>query len=176
MVMARDGGGYSYSDAERVIINNKEAIKNASKKHNVDPNIVAGCIYTEQVNNYNFVDKMTDVPLYFIDTSIGIGQVKVSTARKLINAGLVDAVSKRNTNFDIARKLQSDDSFNIECVAAYLSTHQDQWCDVYDISGDPAILGTLYNVGARSPHKNPKPSPFGQKVKECYWHMELLLQ
>lgn len=89
---------------------------------------------------------------------------------------LVKAPSKKYTNFEIAQKLNSDDKFNIECVAAYLSVHQEQWRNTYDISGEPAILGTLYNLGARTPRVNPQPNPFGKKVKTCYWHMELLLK
>ena len=176
LFLSADKGGSSYSDADRVIIANKEVIKEAAGKFGVDPNIVAGCIYTEQNSNYNIIDVLTDLPLFFMDTSLGIGQVKVSTAVLLAELGYVDVVGNgASQNLEIAYRLHTDSEYNIYCVAAYLSLHQSQWAETYDISNNPAILGSLYNLGEKTPHTNPVPNPFGEDVASCYWYMELLL-
>ena len=55
----------------------------------IDSKLIAAVIYTEQANNMNFLDVLTDGigGFYGIDTSIGIGQVKVSTAKLLEDKG-----------------------------------------------------------------------------------------
>ena len=67
---------------------------------------------------------------------------------------------------------------NVMYVAAYLKYWEDRWESKYTrISYDPAILGTLYNLGtrAKSPNANPKPNKFGKYVKDNYLHMGKLL-
>lgn len=79
----------SRKDASAIIVNNATAIKNAGAYYGVNPAIIAACIFTEQVTNVNVLDSLTDVPAYFADTSIGIGQVKVSTAKMLEDNGYI---------------------------------------------------------------------------------------
>ncbi len=171
-----DRGGGSYSSADLAIVENRSTILSVSAHYGVDPVIVAGCIYVEQSNNYDLMDCLTDVPLCFLDTSVGVGQAKLSTVRLLNKKGYID--SRQNVgalnDYQLATKLQ-DDVFNITCVAAYVAYLQDLWCDVFDISQNPAIIGTMYNVGERTPNTSPKANAFGKRVETCGWYMELLL-
>ncbi len=67
---------------------------------------------------------------------------------------------------------------NIMYVAAYLRYWQDVSEDVYpQINNDPAILGTLYNLGVRAnaPNKSPRSTPFGDYVEENYTYLGQLL-
>mgnify|MGYP002233702191 CR=1 FL=1 len=80
----------SEKGAKDKIRDNKENINKAAEEFGVDPKLIAAVIYTEQANNMNFRDVLTDGigGFYGIDTSIGIGQVKVSTAKLLEDKGV----------------------------------------------------------------------------------------
>ena len=187
-----------------VISRNADAIKAAGKKYGVNPSIIASCIYTEQVLNVNFRDTLTDEIAYFMDTSIGIGQVKVSTARLMEDKGYIKGVEymgrkeiwhgngsvlvnywnvpgygivEGSREKAIAKRLTVDEQC-IEYVAAYLKYWQDEWKDEYPIiDGKSDVLGTLFNLGdrANAPNPNPKTIPFGDKVKDNYHYMQYLL-
>ena len=169
-------GGNVYNSADRTIIDNKDEILSAAEKYGVDPYVLAGCIYVEQYYNYDFFDVLTDVPLFFMDTSVGIAQVKISTVCTLEENGYVEKVGHGfMKNWQVAYSLQNDSAYNINCAAAYLSYLQMRWDGAYDVSTDPAIWGTLYNMGERTPHSNPQSNWFGNKVNGYYWYMQLLL-
>jgi len=64
---------------------NMSYIRNAAKIYKVNKFIVAACIYTELVLNVNVLDTLDGFLGFYnlADTSIGLGQVKVSTAKML---------------------------------------------------------------------------------------------
>jgi len=186
--------------ADEIIKQNAEAIKHGGEYYGVNPAIIASCIYTEQTENVDWFDELTDIPLFWADTSIGIGQVKTSTAILLEDSGYIASTtfSRSETYGDtlvfywnvpgvgevvadsrkeaVAYRLLSD----TECiyyVAAYLKYWQDRWKEVYpEIDGRTAILATLFNQGERKPpNSNPKPNEFGIVAKENYYHMKELL-
>lgn len=189
--------------ASEIITRNATAIKNAGAYYGVNPAIIAACIYTEQITNGNILDTLTDVPAYFADTSIGIGQVKVSTARLLEDEGYIQKTIfshtydewhgnnfvKRevwyapaygyvvgNRNKAIAYRLTVE-SENVNYVAAYLAYWQDRWKEKCPgIDGSTAALATLFNQGERRPpHPNPVPNQFGVDAKKEYYYMRQLL-
>ena len=192
-----------WRDASKSIVRNANAIKNAGAYYGVNPAIIAACIYTEQISNVNIMDSLTDVPAYFADTSIGIGQVKVSTARTMEDNGYIqktvlaytydewhgnNCVEKEvwyapaygyvegSRDKAIAYRLTVE-SENVNYVAAYLRYFQDRWKDVYpEIDGKTDVLATLFNQGEiRPPHANPVPRPFGVQAKKEYYYMRQLL-
>ena len=170
-------GGSVYNQADAIIVRNKKTIKSAAKQYNVDANVLASCIYVEQYYNYDWIDDVTDVSLFFLDTSVGVAQVKVSTATLLIQNSYLQSPENGQTKpLQIAKKLRYDNAYNIQCAAAYLSYLEAYWDKEYDVSTDPAIWGTLYNMGPRTPHGKPQPNWFGKKVGGYYRHMELLLK
>lgn len=189
--------------ASEIIMRNATAIKNAGEYYGVNPAIIAACIYTEQITNVNIIDYMTDIPAYFADTSIGIGQVKVSTAKMLEDAGYIEKTTFSHSYQDwhaqgyitkdvwyapaygyvegsrekaIAYRL-TNESENVNYVAAYLRYFQDRWKAYYpEIDGRTAILATLFNQGEKNPpHSNPKPGAFGEQAKKEYYYMRELL-
>ena len=170
-------GGDFYTSVERGIKKNKDAILAAAAQYNVDPYVLAGCIYVEQQYNYNWVDDLTDVGLFFLDTSVGISQIRISNVLLLEELHYIEPSEFGfMKELCIAIKLQEDDVYSINCAAAYLAYLRDQWSPYYDVSLSPAIWGTLYNNGVGNPHSNPKPSIFGQRVANAIWHMEILLK
>ena len=146
-------GYISVEAASRLIQINAEAIKMAGEEFGVDPVVIAGCIYAEQILNVDWKDTLTDLPLSFLDTSIGIGQVKVSTAIKLQKLGYIQRKPKIryiSVGIPVYSTISSeltDNNTNIRYVAAYLRAWQDVWRVKRDISKMPGILGTLYNLG-----------------------------
>jgi hypothetical protein len=163
---------------------NIQNIMDAAAEFNVDPVIIAGCIYAEQRLNVNIIDTLTDVLLYFLDTSVGLGQVKVSTAKMLEDGGLIEkteSFSSIEFGMNIPRENMiayrlTDDKQNIRYAAAFLKLFQDQWKEVFPEIGSRAdILGTLYNLGYRQPNATPEASPFGDYVLEHYDHVKLIL-
>ena len=159
-----DKNGFtSEVEAEKIIKDNADTIIKAGEKFNVNPAIIAGCIYAEQTINVDVKDKYIDplVYSYGIDVSLGIGQVRISTAKKVESKGympriIVDDFGISNGEESIivnqennmrARALMNDKT-NIMYVAAYLRYIQDIWKNKYpQISGKSDILGTLYNIG-----------------------------
>uniref|UniRef100_UPI003A94FBDB hypothetical protein n=1 Tax=Ruminococcus sp. TaxID=41978 RepID=UPI003A94FBDB len=59
--------------------------------------ILAGVIYTEQVLNVNLIDVYTDcfAASSLVDTSVGIAQVKMSTAELVEDAGLMGHIDAK---------------------------------------------------------------------------------
>ena len=193
----------SWQDASEIIKNNADYINAAGAYYNVNPAIIAACIYTEQIKNVNWVDSLTDVPGFWMDTSVGIGQVKISTAKMLEDNGYIAKTEfKRlevignmtysvwstpgthtgevyaNSREEAISYRLSSDGENVNYVAAYLAYWQDVWRPAYpQIDGHSDILGTLYNLGDRAnpPNTNPKPNPFGENVKKEYHYMQKLL-
>ncbi|PJC40750.1 MAG: hypothetical protein CO042_02055, partial [Parcubacteria group bacterium CG_4_9_14_0_2_um_filter_41_8] len=166
--------------ARRIIKENVGIIKTAAKEFEVDPVMVAGVIHQEQSTNFNFRDKLTDYigGLAGIDTSIGIGQVKVSTAEELeqkfnkLNPIIND---KKVINTRAMRvEFLKDPLMNVRYVATKIKFDQDRWRDAgFDISSKPEILATLYNIDSvkepeKKPHINPDSNDFGKGVALNY--------
>ena len=199
-------GNVSEEEAQNIIKENSEYIIKYAEIYDVDPQIVAGCIYVEQITNVDWKDSFDSAIAIVtgLDTSIGIGQVKVSTAKLLEDEGYVEKTEGRkwyeylfsgiNRNDKIAMKLENNEK-NISYVAAYLSRQIDVWEGEYpEVSQNIAVLGTLYNLGheirgegilgyifgignkPRIPHSNPQANPFGLDVEKYYDLMGELLE
>ena len=177
--------------AEKVKTNMKN-IFDAANYYGVDPQIVAGVIYAEQSQNVNFRDTLTDwIGFYGLDTSVGVGQVKMSTAELLEDKGYVAKTTADEGGWDLPiigdidgtvtmarEKRLENDRMNIIYVAAYIKYLQDTWQSEFPtIAKRPDILGTLYNLGHEktSPHSKPTANYFGDFVQENYDKMGYLL-
>lgn len=183
---------YEYIDSKAYnkIVNNLEDILYYANRYEVDPSIVAGVIFVEQYYNYDWKDVLTDwIGLTgVIDMSIGLGQVRMSTAKYLEDQGYVTPVEiQTNENNEFSPYLLmvhsnidreslirgtrlENDTWNINYVAAYIKALEDLWKkDFPEISSSPDILGTLYNLGhEKKPNSTPKPNWFGEKVGDIY--------
>ncbi|MBE7021177.1 MAG: lytic transglycosylase domain-containing protein [Ruminococcaceae bacterium] len=176
--------------ANKVIQDHATYIKNAAQKFGVNPGILGTCIYAEQVLNVNIMDTLTDVYAgnRGIDTSIGVSQVKLSTAKDMEDLGYMPKIESSkdgslssfiglDENIQRVEALSNPET-NIMYAAAYLKYFQDIWEKAFpEIDGRTAILATLYNLGHKitSPNSNPKPNDFGRFARNNYFHVNRLL-
>ena len=181
-MMYSDFNGFSPSeDAFLVVQKYATPIKQAAKIFGIDAATLGAIIYVEHFWNYNFIDKYIDWnAAYFIDASLGVCQVKISTAVKVEDAGYMPAtynLSGRTDGMDLKRRRGiidklSNDYINIKYAAAYLAWIIDLWKYEYRyIANDVGVLATLYNGGEQGSHgihSNPKASNFGLCAKSVY--------
>lgn len=170
--------------AEELVRYYSSLIMMAAREFEVDPVIVAAVIYQEQATNVNFIDALTDYlgGLLGLNTSIGIGQIRVETAELLEREfPQLGARKEEGILTDIERIERLKDPFsNIKYVTAKIRFSQQRWAgEGYDIKTRPEILGTLYNIEDINrpikPHLDPKPNDFGEGVQENYEKVKLLL-
>ncbi len=190
--------------ASNIIEKNANSIKIAANKYGVNPAIIAACIYSEQMLNYNVTDLVRD-KMYWDNPSVGIGQVTIETAQTIERNTNIDKIKYLGKKQDwhgnnyvekdawyipgygtffgtkeqaISKRL-NDDEQCVEYVAAYLKLIQDLWREKYPIiDGKTDILATLYNVGeygSKGINSDPKPNPFGIFAKKNYHYMRYLL-
>ena len=178
--------------ATNVITKNRNYIKMHSKEFKVNPGILAAIIFAEQRLNYSFKDDLID-PLVsdYFDVSLGVAQVRISTAILLENLGYMPMTNVyagylygRYYPYPLYRKALvayklKINSINIRYAAAYCGLIQDLWRKKYpNISGDTAVLATLYNIGEfgkNGINSNPKSNDFGKFAKSYYKKMRKLL-
>ena len=178
-------GNVSEKVADNVIRDNAQHIIKAAEEFDVDLQILAGVIYAEQRLNVDWKDDLTDWlgSTGLIDTSVGIAQVRMSTAESVENDGYMERTEMLYnwmgiivTEHQIRCAKLSDNETNVRYAAAYLKQLTKAWEPSYkSIAKDPAILGTLYNIGVGTPHKNPEPNDFGRFVRDHYDRMKKLL-
>jgi|GEM_PF-6870381 len=175
------------SRAKNLIKTYSSIIKDAAKEFSVDPIMVGAVIYQEQSTNVNFVDALTDYigGLLRVNTSIGIGQVRVQTAESLekiypaLNPLDKESDPLADSNAVRVERLK-DPLTNIRYVAAKIKFSLERW-DVagYGINDKPEILGTLYNIEnvekPVKPNADPESNNFGNGVKNNYLKVKGLL-
>ena len=144
----------------------EQYILEAGQEFGVDPAMVATAIAVEQANNVNIFD-LADVPagLIGVDTSIGVGQVKISTAETVENANYIE---KSQNHWDRVWRL-TDRKTNIRYVAAYLAYVRDIWIQQFPgFERHPDIWWTVYNTGRLNAHPNPAPGLLGAEANTFY--------
>lgn len=190
-------GRRSKSEADQIIIDNAQNIKNAASKFGVNPVILASTIYAEQRLNIDWKDDITDgIGFYGVNTSIGVAQVRLLTAKFLEDKGYMPKITVQDggcggwnipgigfvngtENMTRAKALENL-SISIMYATAYLKYFQDTWGDTYsEISGNTAILATLFNIGHENttPNSNPKANDFGKFAKDNnnYYYVKSLI-
>jgi hypothetical protein len=172
--------------ASGLIQDHASIIRYTANEYGVDPVIVGAVIYQEQATNVNFIDALTDYigGLLHLNTSIGIGQIRIKTAKHLekFYPGL-DPYKNENSilDYNMVRVERLKDPFtNIKYVASKIHFTRERWKKAgFDISERPEILGTLYNIedvaDPIKPHLNPESNKFGYGVGMNYKKVKKLL-
>ena len=173
---------FAETRARRDIESNADNIINASQRYqDVRPEMLAGVIYQERLgaNNVNVYD-LTDGPLGLlgVDTSAGLGQIKVSTAQKTAQAGYFNINNLHKEVFGFESKapqriqvlaLLGNDQANTIIGAAFLQKTIDSWkASMPDIANNPELLGSLYNYSEVAPSQAGYSNEFGRRVARDY--------
>lgn len=107
-----------------------DVIQAAAKKYNLRPELIAGFILAEQRDqsgNEDAKDYTAATSIKQANTSIGLGQVVVSTAQKnKLFSDLMSDKTQTNLKHNDVSRLLADDTANIFAVAKYLRQTADQ--------------------------------------------------
>ena len=127
-----------------------DVIQAAAKKYNLRPELIAGFILAEQrdqTKNEDAKDYTAATSIKQANTSIGLGQVVVSTAQKnnLFSDLMSEKTQKAMKHNDVARVL-ADDTANIFAAAKYLRQVADE--------GATKSIAALPNTKAKFPAIN----------------------
>lgn len=156
----------------------KKIIIAASNEFSIDPNIL-GAILIDEVARAapweNIVDKLVVIGR---NTSAGIAQVTMDTAKNLIKSGYYnpnpsdkklapDAIHKTSRKYVYDYVVQPH--HNIRFAAARIRQTIDYWEHKVDLSLRPEILGTLYSQGLGDPKTDPMPSERGVQIAEEFY-------
>ncbi len=177
--------------ANDVIQENATYIRNAANIFGLESVDVAMVIYAEQCINVDWKDEIIDpIVASTLDVSLGLGQVRISTATKLEDNGYMPITHYsewhgnncvENRDLGIAIKLLNAQD-NAKYVAAYLKYIIDLWQEQYaHIHDDADILATIYNIGEmgrnnEGPHPNPGSNEFGRFAANHRQMLQDLLQ
>ena len=161
---------------------NRKIIFEAAEKFTVDPYLL-GAIIIDEIARFAPIDTITD-PLggYFIgvNTSVGIAQVKIDTARGLIKNGYYNPNPRDNqlSSVNIQKVSRShlyeyvkEPRHSIFFAAAKMRSVIDAWQKSIDISSSPEIIATLYSLKGKPPHSHPKPNDRGLEIANEFYQL-----
>ena len=136
----------------------------AAKEYNIDPSTLAAILIDEYPRSGP--DDLLDIlgKYSLRDTSIGLAQIKKSTARGIVSDGYYEDVSDDISDSDLY-DLLAEDKTSIRFAAAFLKREIDLWKPYIDLSDRPEILGTLYSLPKVAPHGKPKQNDRGKQIK-----------
>ncbi len=156
------------------ISQHKLRIQKAAKKFSIDPNLLGAIIIDEHIR-YSVIDFFGDLPGAIVgrNTSVGIAQIKIDTARDVIRKGYYnpdpsdsklksDKISK-TSNAYLCKYLQNP-THNINLAAGRIQQIIDHWSGTADLHKRPEIIATLYSKGLGNPNKNPVSSNRGKQI------------
>jgi len=164
--------------AQSKLMANKDIIFAAAEKFNVDPYLLGAILIDETARLIPFEEIMDSLAGSFIgkNTSGGIAQVKIETARGLI---LLDYYNPDPNKFSSEEKIKKASRqqiysyieqavHSIFFAAARISELNDRWEKFINLRQNPKILASLYSMD-KTPHSNPQPNNRGlQIVNEFY--------
>lgn len=115
------------------------SIKQYAKKYNLNPNLILAFVIIEKLNRGHIVQIYTEKLiaafwpklLIYLDASLGIGQLKISTAKKILsindNTSVIKYLLDSDKNIEIMAKLikcynRSDNTQNLEYLVKLYTT------------------------------------------------------
>lgn len=152
----------------------------AAKEFDIDPYLLGAILIDEITRLAPFeaiLDKLKG-NVVGINASVGIAQVKIDTANNLIKKELYNPnpndkkLPFRRLN-NLSRLHLYDylvqPKHNIFFAAAYIRSLIDEWGGYIDLKDKPEIIATLYHLGYKKPHTDPKPNKRGLQILEEFY-------
>lgn len=154
----------------------------AAKKFNVDPYLLGAIIIDEIVRLIPFEEIADKLLVSFVgaNTSAGIAQVEIDTARDLIERGYynpnpddsklssatIRKVSRSHLHLYVKKPKHS-----IFFAAARMRALIDEWRKFLDLGKKPEIIATLYHLKHKDPHARPKPNDRGLQITGEFYNL-----
>ena len=149
--------------AREKLQSHKELIFEAAKHYNIDPYLLGAIIIDEIARLAPFEDAIELLVAQHVgrNTSLGIAQIKINTARDLIETRYYDFKEVDSLANHIAQP-----KHNVFLAAARIRSIIDRWGKVIDISNRPEIIATLYSLedSKKPPHSDPQPNERGNQI------------
>jgi len=157
----------------------KSLIEDAAQRQGIDKYML-GAILADEYLRMGPGDWFDWLALLEVDTSIGVAQIKIETARDLIREGLYhpnpvdNDLSPENINTvakDRFYKYLKEPVHSINFSAARIKHLIKYWENDFDLSNRTDLIGTLYSIAdeTKPPHDTPKPNDRGQQVKNEFY-------
>lgn len=168
------------SAAKSKLLSNKNYIFRAAKQFEIDPHLLAAIIIDE-IARAAPIEPIVDllgVSFLGINTSAGIAQVKIETARDLIAGGYYNPDPLKLNSQYIGKVSRQDlyqyikaSEHSIFFAAARISQLVDEWGSFVDLRQNPAIIATLYSRSYKKPHGNPEPNDRGIQISHEFYSL-----
>lgn len=158
-------------------------ILGAAKQFAVDRYLVGAILIDEIARFAPIEDMLEKLAVFYIgkNVSAGIAQVKMETARSLIQDGYYDPdptdpklsrnkvkAASRGELYEYVRQPKHSIFF----AAAHVRSLIDHWKKFVDLNKRPEIIATLYSIGrGKPPHSNPQPSKRGVQIAGEFYRL-----
>lgn len=164
------------------LITQRTNIFAASRTFEIDPYLI-GAILIDEIARLKPFEEITDALGPYVlgtDTTIGIAQVRISTANNLIKK---DAYNPNPE--DTKLHFKKLDRFgciylfnyliqprhNIFFATAFIRSLIDEWHKKIDLAKRPEIIATLYHRGYKAPHSDPAPDERGSQIAGEFYEL-----
>lgn len=183
------GGPYIIIDGKPRIIKeltreklhpHRDLIFEAARGFDVDSYLL-GAIIIDEIARFGLLESITDALTgYFvgINTSAGIAQVEIETARGLIERGyynpnpddlkLSPANIKKTSRAHLYQYVK-EAKHSTFFAAARMRALIDEWKKFLDLSQRPEIIATLYSLKHKRPRAQPEPNNRGVQIVEEFY-------
>lgn len=160
-------------DIETSITSLLNHIDQSAQKFKIDKNLL-GAILIDELCRKSLDDSLDFLGWFGVNTSVGVGQIKIKTARDIIRAGFFPNL-KKHSDRELYLHLTNQDN-NTDFAAARIKQTIDYWSKHgFDISQNNGVIAQLYSQGLGKPKSNPKVEIRGIQISiEFYtWFIKL---
>ncbi len=170
------------NDLRKKLEPHQDLIFKAAKKCTIDPYLL-GAIIIDEIARVNPIEAITDlIAVAFIgkNTSVGIAQIKIDTARDLIKDGYYNPNSddkkllKENIGTTSRKYIYNyiiETKHNIFLAAARICSLIDEWQKFMNLHDKPEIIATLYSLEHKRPHSDPRPNERGLQISSEFYQL-----
>lgn len=157
----------------------KDLVLSASKDLKVDKYLLGAILIDEDLRRDWLDDWLDRLAKLGKDTSVGVAQIKVSTARELIRKGFYNPdpedtnLSRHNIDKLPKRYLYeylSDPKHSIYFAGAKINQIIKNWSPYVNLRNKPEIIASLYSL-PRKPHPRPEANERGKQIANEFYKL-----
>jgi hypothetical protein len=161
----------SAADARVHLQKYQDIIREASKKQDIDINILGAILIDEYLRMGE--DDLGDwLALLGAKTSVGIAQIKIATAQDIMRSGLYIPNNDRSLltiPAPLLYPILDNPYHSIHLCAARVRQIINYWKKTLDISQRVDIIGTLYSLGLGKPKPIPESNERGDRIRDEWY-------